>query len=72
MHDELCSEIFAIVNTVDPNEWNPAIIKIYQSYIKEDKFKTRTINKNKEEMSEEMSRHLNHVEQSLLHATKGN
>ena len=29
--DQLCSELFMIVNTVDPKEWNEHIIKIYKN-----------------------------------------
>jgi hypothetical protein len=30
-----------LVNTVDPKDWNGELIKIYQNYIKEDKYQSR-------------------------------
>jgi hypothetical protein len=71
VHDELCSEIFMIINTIDPKEWNSNFVKIYQAYIKEDKFKSRQ-SKKKDDTSEEINRHLMHVEQSLLQVSTGN
>lgn len=50
VHDELCYEIFVVVNTLDPKEWNPALVKIYQSYIKEDRHKSKR-NKKKDDSS---------------------
>jgi hypothetical protein len=60
-----------IINTIDPKDWNAAFIKIYQSYIKEEKFKSRQAKK-KDDTSEEINRHLIHVEQSLLQVSTGN
>lgn len=71
IHDELCFEIFMIINTVDQKEWNNSFVKIYQSYIKEDKFRHRQVRK-KDHTSEEINRHLVHVEQSLFQITSGN
>ncbi len=34
-----------IINTIDQKEWNNSFIKIYQSYIKEEKFKNRQTRK---------------------------
>ena len=45
MHDELCWELFMIVNTLDQKEWNTRLVQIYQAYIKEDKFKNRQTRK---------------------------
>ena len=70
VHDELCSEIFLVINTVDPQDWNGEFIKIYQNHIKEDKHKHKT-NKKKDDTSEEINRHLVHVEQSLIQVTSG-
>lgn len=39
VHDEMSGEIFSIVNQMDPKEWPAALIKLYQTYIKEDHFK---------------------------------
>lgn len=60
-----------VINTVDPKDWNAEFVKIYQTYIKEDKHKDRQ-KKKKDDTSEEINRHLIHVEQSLLHVTTGN
>lgn len=60
-----------IINTIDPKDWNDSFIKIYQSYIKEEKFKSRQ-SKKKDDTSEEINRHLIHVEQSLLQVSTGN
>ena len=43
--DQLCSQLFMIVNTVDAKDWNENIIKIYKTFIKEDKFKARQVKK---------------------------
>ena len=43
--DQLCSQLFMIVNTVDDKDWNENIIKIYKTFIKEDKFKARQVKK---------------------------
>lgn len=56
---------------MDQKEWIPAFVKIYQSYIKEDKFKSRT-SKKKDDTTEEINRHLIHVEQSLIQVSTGN
>ncbi len=71
MHDELCWELFMIVNTLDQKEWNTRLVQIYQAYIKEDKFKNRQTRK-KDDNSEEINRHLIHVEQSLFQISSGN
>jgi len=34
-----------IINTIDPKDWNASFIKIYQSYIKEDKHRNRRAKK---------------------------
>lgn len=34
-----------IINTVDQKEWNSSFVKVYQSYIKQDKFKHRQTRK---------------------------
>lgn len=34
-HNELCYEIFSMVNTQDQKEWPSVLIKIYQRYVKE-------------------------------------
>lgn len=59
-----------IINTVDPKDWNSSFIKIYQSYIKEDKHEAKR-NKKKDDTSEEINRHLIHVEQSLAQVSIG-
>jgi hypothetical protein len=51
IHDELCYDIFNIVNTIDQKEWASPFLKVYQSYIREDKFKSRQ-NKKKDATSE--------------------
>jgi hypothetical protein len=33
-YDELCSELFDIMNTVNPKDWNAHLIKLYQTYLK--------------------------------------
>lgn len=60
-----------IVNTVDAKDWNENIIKIYKTYIKQDKFKARQAKK-KDESAEQLNRHLMHVEQSLNQVSSGN
>jgi hypothetical protein len=60
LYDELCSEIFMVINTVDPKDWNTEFIKIYQTHIKEDKHKDRR-QKKQDDTSEEINRHLVHV-----------
>jgi len=47
------------------------LVKLYQSYIKEDHFKNMK-KKSKDATSEEINRHLVHVEQSLMQVTAGN
>jgi len=37
-----------IVNTIDAKDWNEHIIKIYKTFIKEDKFKARQVKKKDE------------------------
>jgi hypothetical protein len=34
-HDDLCSEIFSLVNGADHKDWNAHIVRLYQSYISE-------------------------------------
>jgi len=41
IHDELCFQIYIIKTSVDPSKWNQELVKLYQSYVKEDKFKSR-------------------------------
>ena len=60
-----------IVNTVDAKDWNENIIKIYKTFIKQDKFKARQAKK-KDESAEQLNRHLMHVEQSLNQVSSGN
>ncbi len=67
----MCYQIFNIVTTIDQKEWVSHFLKVYQSYIREDKFKSRQ-NKKKDATSEEINRHLIHVEQSLIHVSTGN
>lgn len=51
VHSELCFEIFNIINTIDPKEWNEHFIKIYKAYIKEEKFRSKQTRK-KDDTSE--------------------
>lgn len=60
-----------IVNTIDAKDWNEHIIKIYKTFIKQDKFKARQVKK-KDESAEQLNRHLMHVEQSLNQVSSGN
>ena len=55
---------------MDQKEWPSALVKLYQTYIKEDHFKNMK-KKSKDATSEEINRHLVHVEQSLIQATLG-
>jgi len=41
VHNDLCSEIFYIVNNTDSKEWNSSLVRIYKNYINEDKAKTK-------------------------------
>jgi hypothetical protein len=59
-----------VINTIDPKDWNGEFIKIYQTHIKEDKHKNRR-DKKKDDTVEEITRHLVHVEQSLVQVTAG-
>lgn len=34
-YDELSSQIFMVINTADPKDWNAAFVKIYQTHIKD-------------------------------------
>lgn len=56
---------------MDPKEWSSALVKFYQTYIKDDNFKYMK-RKSKDATSEEINRHLIHVEQSLMQVTAGN
>lgn len=60
-----------VVNTMDPKDWNSQFVTIYQTYIKEDRHKNRQKDQ-KDDTREEISRHLMHVEQSLMHVSAGN
>ena len=60
-----------IKTTMDQSKWNEQLIKLYKTYVKEDKFKSRN-SKKKDATSEEITRHLIHVEQSLEQVSKGN
>lgn len=64
-------EVFIIVNEMDQKQWPSAIVKVYQQYIKEDHFKNMK-KKSKDATSEEINRHLIHVQQSLMQVTAGN
>ena len=55
---------------MDPQDWNNEFIKIYQNHIKEERHKSR-VNKKKDDTSDEINRHLVHVEQSLMQVTSG-
>lgn len=70
-HEELCYELFILVNNVDPKEWNVGLVKLYQTYAQEEKHKSKTQKKN-DNTSEEINRHLIHVEQSLHQVATGN
>jgi hypothetical protein len=59
-----------VINTIDPKDWNGEFIKIYQNHIKEDRHKNRR-DKKKDDTVEEITRHLVHVEQSLVQVTAG-
>ena len=41
VHDELCYELLMIKTSVDQSKWNEELIKLYKTYVKEDKFKSR-------------------------------
>lgn len=58
------------MNNFDPKEWNGELIAIYKNYIKVEKYENRAAKK-KEDTSEEINRHLIHVEESLMQVTSG-
>lgn len=58
------------MNNFDPKEWNGELIAIYKNYIKVEKYENKTAKK-KEDTSEEINRHLIHVEESLMQVTSG-
>lgn len=51
VHYDLCSQIFMIINTVDPKDWNGSFIKLYQTHIKEEKHKSN-LSKKRDDTSE--------------------
>lgn len=55
---------------MDASHWNAELIKIYQNYIQESKYESKP-NKKKDDTSEEINRHLIHVEESLIQVTSG-
>lgn len=57
---------------MDQKEWSGQIIRLYQTYIKEDKFKSHQKGKKKDDTVDEINRHLIHVEQSLMQVSSGN
>lgn len=58
------------MNNVNPKDWNAYLVKLYQTYVKEDSRKV-SHGKKKNDTSEELNRHLIHVEESLIHVTTG-
>lgn len=71
LHEELCYQLFVLVNNEDPKQWNAGLVKLYQTYAQEEKQKSKTTKKN-DNTSEEINRHLIHVEQSLHQVATGN
>ena len=56
---------------MDQSRWNEEFVKLYKGYVKEDKFRVHG-SKKQDATSEEVNRHLVHVEQSLEQVSKGN
>jgi hypothetical protein len=68
-HDDLCSEIYTLVNNTDAKDWNDEIVRLYQAYIRQDRHDNK--GKQSDDTSEELTRHLRHVEESLMQVTSG-
>lgn len=61
VHDDLCSELYNIVNATDAKDWNTNIVRLYQTYVQDDKH-NNALNQQPDDTAGELSRHLKHVE----------
>lgn len=64
LHEELTQDIYKLVNNVDPKEWNPRIVELYQQYVGTSA-QEESKKKPNENTAEELNRHLIHLEKSL-------
>ena len=66
----MCSDIYTVVNNIDSKDWNGELVKIYQKYIREERHSSRR-DVQRDDTCAEVTRHLAHVEQSLVQVSGG-
>ena len=69
-HEELALQIHKLVNDVEPRARGTEILKVYQQYVKFKK--PQTEHKSENEATDELNRHLVHLEQSLFQVNQSN
>ena len=70
-YEELCNEIFNLVNHVDAKDWKRNLLRVYEEHVVE-RGEMRKAPTNEEKTAEELNRHLIQVEESLAQVTQGN